>query len=132
MDEIQALRQEVAELTGQVGKLRQQIAEQKFDQDWTTDWITGLHITLGQLTIPLLMKHPHVKVVRNAMADLHRRYEQYRHNPDPDEEQAKDRQCLSGSLFFRAFANAGVWPDVDAQQFQDDLSTPENTEPKAV
>jgi|GEM_PF-4059782 len=110
MDDIQALRQAVAELKEQVGKAHQKIAYMRKLLDQEYDYAAGHRQAMQLLVFHLLHGHPHSGLIQAALAKKHARYQELLAHPERAQDgEEKAEQLEASSHLYRALTNAGVW-----------------------
>lgn len=99
MNEIESLRQEVAELRRQI--------------DEVDDWANGIQRVLVTVLPFLLRGHPDAGKVEDLLRDHSERYDELSEHP---ERASKDEPAAlheAGKMLYRQLAILGVWPGID-------------------
>jgi len=111
MDEIRALRQEVASLKKEVIALHTQI-------DQVDDWANGIHMAVEDLMLVLLRDHPKAQQVGEQLKKSYDRFHALRAHP---RRKGRDDPAIgvyeSRKMLYAALAIYGIWPNVDSRQF---------------
>ncbi|MEX2475044.1 hypothetical protein [Marinobacter sp.] len=102
-DELQALRQEIADL-------RQQLSE-------TDDFASGVHQVLMNVLPFLLRDHPNVEKVQGLLKSAADQYEGLLQNPEKDSSGEPDAGVYEPSkMLYQHLALLGIWPGVDPRE----------------
>lgn len=104
-------------MADEIQKLKQEVAELKTQLEITDDWASGLSELLTMVLPSLLRGHPEAEKVRDLLKKSHDRYVRLQNDPQSRTDDDLPLAALEpAKLLYRRFALLGVWPEVDRNE----------------